>query len=84
MSKPDEITLWAAVDKNLANHEKWVFSLEPTWDEAMKTYTPDHDDPSYKEIMDDDDEYACFFDGLKPGYKRPVTLAVKLGKAVKG
>lgn len=82
MSKPDEITLWAAVDKSWGE-DKWVYGLEPTWNELSGGYESDDHDDICKEV-DDNDSYIFLFDDLAPGYKRPVTLKVKLGKAVKG
>lgn len=84
MSKPDEITLWAAVDGKRHNNTKWVFGLEPTWDKAMKFYRPDDKEVFCRDIDDNNKIYVTFFANLEPGQKRPVTLTVKLGKAVKG
>ncbi len=85
MSKPNEITLWAAVEQY-----GWriLFKEEPT------EYTEDRElgrkrwsqqGLSVIRIRGSElHEFLSLFDGLEPGQKRPVTLTVKLGKAVKG
>lgn len=87
MSKPDEITLWVTRG---GNGERRLWAGEPTseligdvvfWTgNYTYTYIPTPEcwvDPS-------SGIFEMLFDGLEPGEKRPVTLKVTLGKAVKG
>ncbi len=99
MSKPDEITLWATVNSAYLC-KKALYLEEPRclevpgegvlyrcgsgmYEEGFAVLE-DEEDEDDSDVASRDALARLLFDGLEHGHKRPVTLKVKRGKAVKG